>query len=180
MPWVTQDFDHPVAAFDETDKVHQLTPADGIVQDMTARAEPVYPDHVRDAAWKLFHRHQTTPCNTAHESRPILAKQGFANFRVDAVGTDDIGCGRALSASETDLCLLTRLADGDAPHAKVDGIGLQLPHGIGEYRLQVSAVHHDMGRAVPVHRRIAKIEPVPGFASFPMTNFTFRWRDLET
>ena len=52
--------------------------------------------------------------------------------------------------------------------SRVMASGLSDLHRVGEHRMQVAAVKHEMRRAEAFDALVAEVEPVPGFAGAPV------------
>src|SRR5262245_46055903 len=71
------------------------------------------------------------------------------------------------------------LAHVDTLAAEPDRIRLERADRIGEHRVQVAAMHEDIGEAVEIDRRLAEIEQLPGLAGAPQLDLLAGGDDLD-
>ena len=109
----------------------------------------------------------TAPCHDAGVARRVLTEQGRSDPGVNAIGTNHrIGLpdtaigqlqGHAIAAG-------VQTVQFGVEHQR---IGLQGPHRIDQYPVQISPVHRQVGIAIHLTRDRAQIKQGPSLAGVP-------------
>ena len=179
VPSVDHGLDLPIVALHEADEIHQLAAPHGIMKNVTARPQPIGADDPGKVGRKALHRNEPAPRDAVGEHRLAWAEQAFADPGVDAVGANDIGRRRGLTAVEGDRSLARVEANRHAAPVERNRIGPQRLDRVAQKAVQIAAVKHQMRRAEALDTLLAEIEPVPCFAGGPMAQLTAVGADLN-
>ena len=159
-----------MGAFDGPDKIHQRPLAQGVLHHVRTRTDPIGAIRLAHVGWQFRSVNHTAPCHHARVTRRVLTEQGRSDHGVNAIGANhriglpDTAIGQA--QFHTIAVRLQALQFG-VEHQRV---GLQGPHGIDQYLVQIGPVHGEVGVAIHLPRDRAQIKQGPGLPRVPQTN----------
>src|ERR1700680_4090692 len=90
---------------------------------------------------------------------------------MDAVSTDHERGRRSLAVLEQDLDVLAGLRQPDKSMSELDRAGLHGADRLGESRMQVAAVHHDVWRSITLDRDGPEVKRLPALPGVPQPGF---------
>jgi len=79
---------HPPVAFDNADKIEDLTSAQQIIDDVATRTDPVDADIAPHVRRQFFDWHKPAPRHATGELRLVVADENIADARMHTVGSD--------------------------------------------------------------------------------------------
>src|ERR1700722_2450480 len=159
-------FDGPIALA-HADEVEQRPGAQRIMHDVAAGPDPVGADAARDRCRHAFHWDDAAPGYDAAEIWLRRAEQGFAHYRMHAVGADHELCRHRRAGFETQFDVAGGLRKANAFAAQVNGAGLCLQHRLRNHTMQVAAMDGDVGESIALDRFQAEIEQLPALPGVP-------------
>ena len=161
----------PFLLFDGHGDVEDLAFAQGIMDDMAVRADPVHRHAFSHSVGQGLQRNNAAPDDHVRKGRRRVAMQHAPHHRVYAVGADQRIADMRVAVLERERDLPVLFLKADALGIEVDRFRLDALNRLRAGRQQVGSVHGEIGITVTLDRGVAEVEELPSLAGVPQPHF---------